>query len=823
MSVFSFGALITSITCFALGILVYAKRPERVVNQSFLFALLAVSTWSFGYFGMTMASQEWIGAWWTRYLLNVGAIFSPVLFLKFVFSVSDRGEDRRRVLTLCWGLTLLFIALNLTPWFFQIEPALEFRCYLHGGPIYPLFEAYFFSVAGYGLYLLLRGYQQASGLKRNQLKYLFWTWLIGFAGAATTFPATMHIDLPPWGLYLIPVCIGAEAYAIVRYRSMDIRIVLRRGMVYSILLALLTATFLVSLRGFEKLFESYMGYSSMFGTAIVALLLAIGFQPLKDRVQALVDRLFFKGAYDYHRTLREMSEAMTSFLDLEKLVDHLLVPIIVDMKLRNASLFLMNRERTGLRLLAHRFYNPRLEEGPHSFLPKDSWIVRRLEREPYPLLVEEMEDDPSHVEVEGIRQEMARLKSEVAVPVAAKNELLAMILLGPTLSGDVFSQEDLGLLSTLANQAAVAIENARLYDEVNRIKEYLENILRNLESGVITVDNEGKVTTLNRAAEKMTQWKVSEVLGKDCRVMGNEITHVLLAAISERKGRPGVETTLHTKVGEVLPIGVTTSLLQSQQGTPMGAIALFGDLTERKELEQEKWRAEKLAYIGTIAASIAHEIKNPLVSVKTLAQLLPEKHSDAEFRDHFSQIALKEVDRIDLLVSQMLDLKGNGSPSRMEDLRIEEILDEVLLLLSNQIERGGIRVERQYHAGPYGTRGDRFQLKQALWNIVLNSLQSMEGGGILSVSVEHRRDGGRSEGRVMLRVSDTGRGISEEHLKKVFDPFFTTKPEGTGLGLSICDKIITEHRGNIQVESQLNQGTSLSISLPAVAISNTHE
>jgi signal transduction histidine kinase len=99
----------------------------------------------------------------------------------------------------------------------------------------------------------------------------------------------------------------------------------------------------------------------------------------------------------------------------------------------------------------------------------------------------------------------------------------------------------------------------------------------------------------------------------------------------------------------------------------------------------------------------------------------------------------------------------------------------------------------------------------------------MAGGGFLSVSVEHRRDGGRSEGRVMLRVSDTGRGISEEHLKKVFDPFFTTKPEGTGLGLSICDKIITEHRGNIQVESQLNQGTSLSISLPAVAISNTHE
>jgi len=817
MYVYSLGALITSITSLALGVFAYGKKPESRVNRSFLQVMVVVSVWSFGYFGMTTASEEQVAVWWIRYMLNVGAVFTPVLFLNHVFSLLDWGNERWRTLIPAWVASLLFLVLNFTPWFFSGPfPSLGFRFFIHAGPAYPAFIIYFLLAAVHGLYLLLKGYRQASRLKRNQLRYFFWTWLIGFLGGGSTFLPTMDIDIQPWSIYLIPICLVVETYAIVKYRSMDINIVLRRGMVYSILVCSLTALFLISLISFEKLFQSYVGYSSMVGTAIAALILAIVFQPLKNKVQSWVDRFFFKGAYDYYNTLKKTSEAMTSILDLEKLIDHLLSPITVDMKVEGSSLLLRNRERTGPYLSTHRFFGRQEEGERRSLLPEDSAIVSRLKRSPGALMREGIKDHLPPQEAEEISQEMSQLEADLAIPVILQRELLAILLLGPKLSGDPFSEEDLQLLSTLANQAAVAIKNAQLYDEVASIKEYLENILRNLESGVITVDQEGRITTFNRAAEKMIQWKASETMSRDCQILEPKLAQLLLSTLSNQKGRSGVEMTLHTKEGKPLPVGVSTSLLQSQQGNLLGAIALFSDLTEVKELEREKWKAEKLAEIGTLAASIAHEIKNPLVSIKTLAQLLPERHGDSEFRDHFSHIALKEVDRIDLLVSQMLDLKEDSSPFHFESLRLEEIIEEILLLLSNQIKKQQIRLEREYCSSTSCVWGDRFQLKQAFWNVILNSVQAMERGGVLTVSTRLSENGTGSEEKIVLKISDTGNGIPEDHLGKIFDLFFTTKQGGTGLGLSICYKIVAAHRGNIRAESQLQQGTSFFISLPAI-------
>jgi PAS domain S-box-containing protein len=674
-------------------------------------------------------------------------------------------------------------------------------------------------VASYGLWLLLRGYRQASGLKRNQLKYLLWSWLIGLSGGSVTFIPALGFEIPPWGFfsaYLITVGFMGHAYAIVKYRSMDINIVLRRGMVYSILLPSLTAGFLIILLGIEHLLRSYIGYSSLVATAIAALVLAVAFQPLKDKVQVWVDRVFFKGAYDYHKTLKETSEAMASILNLERLADHFLSSILADMRVTSGSLLLMHAKGTGLSLLAHRVHASHQKSEPPVFLRRESALVKTLEWDPEALMREGIRDDLASAERDEIVGEMAGLGADLAIPVTLQSRLLAILLLGPKLSGDPFSEEDLALLSTLANQAAVAIENARLYDEVTSIKEYLEHILRNLENGVITVDHEGRITTFNRAAEKMTQWKASEVLERDCRILEEKLAELLLSTLAGGEGRSGVELTLVNKEGKAIPIGATASLLRNQQGHLLGAIALFGDLTEVKELEKEKWKAEKLAYLGTLAASIAHEIKNPLVSIKTFAQLLPERHTDAEFRDHFSRIALKEVDRIDLLVSQMLDLKGNSHPPQFENLRVQEILEEILLLLSKQIEKQNIKVERIYQPGNLAVFGDRFQLKQALWNIILNAVQAMEGGGILTISTSLARDGKKSEGKVVLKISDTGSGIPGDVVGKIFDPFFTTKKKGTGLGLAICNKIIADHHGSVQVESQAQQGTCMVISFPAI-------
>ena len=820
MNISTLGLLLNSIITLPLGIFVYSKRHRSRVNRSFFWLMLAVAFWCFCLYEMLNAQAEWHALWW-NHLLHSGSILIPGFFLSLVLTILEWGPDRRKILMPVWGATFLFLIFNTTPWFTsRVRPSSGFNYYPLAGPIYPAFVIFFAIVASYGLWLLLRGYRQTSGLKRNQLKYLFWSWLLGFSGGSLTFFPVLGIEIPPWAFYstyLIPVCITAEAYAIVRYRSMDINIVFRRGMVYSILLPLMTGGFLVLLLSIQNLYSSYMNYTSFVGTAIAAVILAIAFQPLKNRVQVWVDRFFFKGAHDYHKTLRETSEAMTSVLNLERLADQLLSSIIVDMRVEAGSLFLMNATRTGLSRLGHRSYHSPRQSEPCVFLPRNSSIVRSLEINPGVLMREGIEEDLASAEEKEIQEEMAKLEADLAVPLALQKELSAILLLGPKLSGDPFSEEDLQLLSTLANQWAVAIKNAQLYAEVISIKEYLEHILRNLESGVITVDYEGRITTFNRAAEKMTQWKVSEVLERDCRILEETLAQLLLFTLASGEGQSGVELSLHNKAGKPFPVGATSSLLQNQQGDLLGAIALFSDLTEVKELEREKWRAEKLASIGTLAASIAHEIKNPLVSIKTLAQLLPERHSDAEFRDHFSRIALKEVDRIDLLVSQMLDLRGGSSQSELEELPLEEIVEEILLLLSNQIEKQNIKVERGYQPSTPCILGDRFELKQALWNVILNAVQAMEGGGVLTASIFFFGNGNNQKNEVILKISDTGNGIPGDQIGKIFDPFFTTKKKGTGLGLAICYKIIAEHHGSIRVESQLQQGTSLLISLPAAA------
>jgi len=820
MNPFSLAALINAITSLSLGILVYFKAREKESNRLFFLLMAAIGLWSLGVCQMMKAGSEAEAMLWTR-ILHLGSIVIPFLFLRFVFSVLKMDKERQRIpLRLGWGMTGLFLILNFTPWFIsRVEPTLVFPYYPHAGPAYPFFAFYLLLVVCYGLSLLINGYQNASGLTRNQLKYLFWSWALGFGGGAYTFLPAFNVDILPWGLFLIPVALVTESYAIVKFHSMDINIVFRRGMVYSILVVLLTAFFLIVLLGLERFLRTYIGYSSMVATAVAALVLAVGFQPLKEKVQSLVDRVFFRGVYDYHQTLRRTSEAMTSILRLDHLIDRLLSSIVHDMKVEGASLFLMNPQRTGLKLSAGRFYRSCFPSPTCSFIPEEWAVVRRVEWEHLPLVREGIHDRIRSEEGEEISREMQRLGAELAIPVILQDQLSALLLLGPKLSGDPFSEDDLQLLMTLANQAAVAIKNAQLYDEVTSVKEHQENILRNLESGVVAVDCEGRITTFNQAAERITGMPAAEALGRDCRILDEKLADLLLSTLSQRRGRSGLEFDLRIKGGEVISIGITTSLLQGPEGSLLGAIALFSDLTEIKKLQIEKWRAEKLAYIGTLAASIAHEIKNPLVSIKTLAQLLPDRHDDEEFRNHFSQIALKEVDRIDLLVSQMLDLKGEAQPARFEILQLEEIVEEILLLLSEQIRRQKIRIERRYRASSYSTEGDRFQLKQALWNVILNSVQAMEEGGVLTISTDHRVNGEDSGEKLILTISDTGPGIPAENLAKVFDPFFTTKQGGSGLGLSICYKIVSDHHGTIQVDSREKEGTSLHIILPAIKAS----
>lgn len=244
------------------------------------------------------------------------------------------------------------------------------------------------------------------------------------------------------------------------------------------------------------------------------------------------------------------------------------------------------------------------------------------------------------------------------------------------------------------------------------------------------------------------------------------------------------------------------NILKEMEGTK----AHFDNLLIKKE------ESERLASLGYVAAGLAHEIKNPLVSIKTLAQLLPERYDDPEFRYQFTNIAISEIDRIVTIVTDLLNFAKTSEPN-FSLLDIQGLIYEVIALLSARFKECGILVSKNYLAQVPSIYGDRAQLKQLFLNIFLNSHEAMKKGGGISVDLTIRKDSDEIK-KVIIKITDTGTGIEKDTLQHVFDPFFTTKEKGTGLGLSICKRMVSNHGGEIFLDSINKLGTTVTVELP---------
>jgi two-component system sensor histidine kinase HydH len=278
-----------------------------------------------------------------------------------------------------------------------------------------------------------------------------------------------------------------------------------------------------------------------------------------------------------------------------------------------------------------------------------------------------------------------------------------------------------------------------------------------------------------------------------------------------------------TSSGQMLPVVLSTSILHGEDGQPGGAILAVHDLSQIKALEEEKRRIERLASIGAFMSGIAHEIKNPLVAIKTLAELLPEQYDDEEFRETFTRVTLNEVDRIDTLVRRLRSL-STGSTVPLHPISVMTPLEETLSLVSGELTRRHITIVRDYQPFLPPIMGDHDQLKQVFVNLCLNSVEAMGEGGTLTVCVasQGRYDGQSTE--LSIQIADTGPGIPAEHLAHIFDPFFTLKDEGTGLGLAICRGIIDYHRGSIAAaNSSEGSGAIFTVKLPVVQGAEVYE
>jgi len=253
------------------------------------------------------------------------------------------------------------------------------------------------------------------------------------------------------------------------------------------------------------------------------------------------------------------------------------------------------------------------------------------------------------------------------------------------------------------------------------------------------------------------------------------------------------------------------SILPVKTGAQSQIVVVLNNLTSAPVFEQNMRRLDRLASLGTLSASMAHEIKNGMVAIKTFTDLLVQKGQDTELTD----VVSRELQRINAIVTQMLRFAAPKGAA-FTTMHMHELLDHSLRLLHHQITGKSISLQRRYGARIDTVRGDEAQLQQAFMNLLLNALEAMGMKGVLTVATE-TREGKPGTCQMHIHIQDTGVGIARENLGRLFEPFFTTKKNGTGLGLAISQRIAHEHQGAIQVESEVNCGSTFSFSLPVLS------
>jgi two-component system sensor histidine kinase HydH len=340
---------------------------------------------------------------------------------------------------------------------------------------------------------------------------------------------------------------------------------------------------------------------------------------------------------------------------------------------------------------------------------------------------------------------------------------------------------------------------------------FADEVVTSLPVGLIATGRDGKIAFFNETAERITGVNLNDARGRD----PDEVLPVHLCGLKERlnKGQTILEEEMECAFGDdkPVPLSVSASKIVNEEGDFVGTIVILRDLGEVRSLQEEIRRKEKLAAVGSLAAGIAHEIRNPLSSIKGLATYFGNKFAETDEDKESAGVMVREVDRLNRVISELLEF-ARPSELKLKQANINELLEHSVRLVQQDAKSNNI--ELNFSASdalpPVLLDPDRFS--QALLNLYLNAIQAMDEGGVLSVKSTLGE-----EGEIKIEIADTGRGIHPEDLNKIFDPYFTTKTKGTGLGLAIVHKIVETHGGDIKIRSIPEKGTVFTISLPVNA------
>lgn len=358
--------------------------------------------------------------------------------------------------------------------------------------------------------------------------------------------------------------------------------------------------------------------------------------------------------------------------------------------------------------------------------------------------------------------------------------------------------------------------------DLRRLRNLHERTVESLTSGLVTTDLAGRITSFNPEAERISGYAIAEAIGESFDVLLPG-AHGALERSSEGL-RVRMRMPFSNPNGEGRHLGLAASILKGTDGAPIGHVVIFQDVTDVVQMEANLSRSERLAAAGQLAADMAHEIRNPLAAISGSIEVMRESGADADRNDRLMDIVLREVQRLDGLIGDFLQY-ARPAIAKPEIIDLAHVVEEVVKMFEGARPAGvDLSVEVQADTTALA---DPTQLRQVLWNLLLNAAQAMPDGGRMRLAAAPIRapQGAGPKGRnvheealaqVEITVSDTGVGIRPDVLERVFDPFFTTKPKGSGLGLPTVHRIIEDHGGSLRIESEVGQGTAIHIRLPAL-------
>jgi len=795
-----------------IGIYVLLRRWTAPGSTHFyVFCLVSFILYSFHYSGKLNAFD------WTIYWGNVVAgLLQPALFLHFVLTFPERRLFVRKHGWVIPGVYFPGLIL-LTAHVFamrSLQASEVLRWNLDRVEMAYLALLFIMAAA-----VLLDNYRHAkTPILRQQLKWV----TRGTILAITPFTlfyvlpylmgtlATPAMKISVLSLGILPLTFG---YAIFRYRLMDVDLIFKRGMAYTLAAAAIAGAYFAVVGGVAELVHTRVPSTGPAGLVLAIVVTALLVDPLRKWIQHRIDQIFYRTRYDYRQTLIEFGRELSSETDLDEMLTAVVERLSRTLLVDRVAIFLSSGEPTPAFVLAKSF-----GMMPTTGLDLSFLSAPRPESGAGHLFFDNTHQVPR--ETPDAQRTIATLELNYYIPCRAQKQTVAVLGLGKTAEGDFLSSEDVELLETLAGYLGIAIQNARLYAsleqkvaEYERLKDFNENIVESINVGVLVVDLADRIESWNSQMEVMYALPRWQVLGRPL----NEIFPPKFVEEFYRvRQHPGIHNLykfgLSSKAGEIRTVNVAIAPLVSKKFDVIGRLIIMDDITERVELEAQLSQSDKLSSIGLLAAGVAHEVNTPLAVISSYAQMLSKQVKGDPQKSGLLERITRQTFRASEIVNNLLNFSRTSS-TEFAAVDINKVISDTLALLEHQFKTSRIKVQDELDQHLPPINGNPGRLQQVFLNLFLNAKDAMVNGGTLRVATWNG-DG------VNVLVSDTGAGIAPEHIRKIYDPFFTTKssregqPRGTGLGLSVTYGIIQEHAGKIRVESRPGEGTSFYLDFP---------